>query len=173
MTVQADDSLDGLAAVRRRRFQPAQAGWIEVEPERDRVRVRCGGALDTASAAELRAECEGLLDRGFAHFLLDLSQTRSIGPDAVSAIARIDRRARALGSQLSVAPGAGGAAATLRRAGLLGSLGARGRQRHVPGLDPVALGRARPHLGRYEETSDSAQPRVTSDQAERRWAVGH
>jgi anti-anti-sigma regulatory factor len=122
MTVQAGGSLDELAGVRWRRFQPAQAGWIEVIPERDRVRVRCGGTLDTPTAAELRMECEGLLDRGFSHLVLDLSQTASIAPGAVSAIAGIDRRARTLSARLSVSIGEGRAAVTLRRAGLLGQL---------------------------------------------------
>lgn len=122
MSAQADDTVDELAIGRRRRFRPARSGPIEVEPERDRVRVRCAGAVDAAAAAALRTECEGLLDRGFSRLVLDLSEATSIGPAAVSAIARIDRRARALGSRLSVAPGVGTVAAVLHRSGLLSQI---------------------------------------------------
>lgn len=122
MSAQADDTVDELAMGRRRRFRPAHNGSIEVEPERDRVRVRCAGPVDSSAAAALRNECEGLLDRGFSRLVLDLSEATSIGPAAVSAIARIDRRARALGSRLSVAPGVGTVAAVLHRSGLLSQL---------------------------------------------------
>lgn len=122
MIAQADDSVDELAAGRRRRFRPAGESRIDVEPERDRVRVRCEGMIDGPTADELRDECEGLLDRGFSRLVLDLSEATSIGPAAVSAIARIDRRARSLGSRLSVVPGEGGVMIILRRSGLMGQL---------------------------------------------------
>jgi len=105
-----------------RRFQSAKQQPIAVERERDCARVRCAGALDARIAAQLRDECEGLLTRGFACVVLDLGQIASIGPAGVTAIATIEQRARMLGARLSVVPPTGAAAASLRRAGLLGHL---------------------------------------------------
>jgi anti-anti-sigma factor len=105
-----------------KRFGPAQAGWVELAPERERVRVRCGGALEAQAADELRQECEGLFDRGFARVILDLSHATSLSPAAVGAIATVNHRARTLGVRFSVVPGGAHIAAMLRRAGLLGQL---------------------------------------------------
>jgi anti-anti-sigma regulatory factor len=96
--------------------------WIRIDPERDRVRVRCRGALDSSAARQLREDCGGLIDRGFTRVVLDLSQATAITPAVVSAIAGVDRRARTRGSRLSVVPGSGSAAASLRRSGLLAQL---------------------------------------------------
>ena len=109
-------------AVGDRRFRPRQEGWVRIEPERDRVRVRCGGALDGSAARQLREDCEGLIDRGFTRVILDVSQATALAPAVVSAIAATGRRARTRGCRFSVAAGRGTAAATLRRAGLLGQL---------------------------------------------------
>ncbi len=103
--------------------------WIRIEPERDRVRVRCGGALDGVAAVQLREDCAGLIDRGFDRVILDLRETTDIAPGVVSAIAALNRRARARGCRFSVVPGSGGAEATLRRAGLLGELPVEGGRR--------------------------------------------
>lgn len=115
-----DDVSDSPAA--EGRLAPAQEGWVELRPERDRVRVRCGGVLDAHAAAELRQECEGLFERGFQRVILDLTHVASLGPSAVGTIAAVNHRARGLGVRFSVVPGAGGIASTLRRAGLLGQL---------------------------------------------------
>jgi len=93
-----------------------------VEPERDRVRVSCSGALDRVAARQLREDCGGLIDRGFDRVILDMTEVTSIAPAVISAIAAINRRARAHGCRLSVAPGTGSGAATLRRSGLMGQL---------------------------------------------------
>jgi anti-anti-sigma regulatory factor len=102
--------------------QDHAAPWIRIDPERDRVRVSCGGALDRVVARQLREDCGGLIDRGFDRVILDLSETTALAPAAVSAIAAINRRARALGCRFSVVPGTGSAAATLRRTGLIEQL---------------------------------------------------
>jgi anti-anti-sigma regulatory factor len=99
-----------------------QTTWIRIDPERDRVRVRCGGALDGSAARPLREDCGGLIDRGFTRVILDLRHATAVAPEVVSAIAAIDRSARTRRCRFSVAPGSGSAAATLRRAGLLGQL---------------------------------------------------
>ena len=95
---------------------------IRIEPERDRVRIRCAGALAHDAAAQLTEDCGGLIERGFMRVILDMSEATAIAPPAVSAIAALNRRARAEGCRLSVVPGSGDAAAALRRAGLLGQL---------------------------------------------------
>ena len=112
MVVALDDSID----------QGHTAPWIRIDPERDRVRVRCGGALDGVAAAQLREDCTGLIDRGFARVILDMTETTDIVPGVVSAIAAVNRRARMRGCRLSVVPGDGRAAEALRRAGLLSQL---------------------------------------------------
>jgi MFS superfamily sulfate permease-like transporter len=120
MVVAIDDGID-------RGHAPAP--WIRIDPERDRVRVRCGGALDGVAAAQLREECAGLMERGFARVILDMTETTDIVPGVVSAIAAVNRRARTRGCRLSVAPGHGGAADALRRAGLLGQVELEGASR--------------------------------------------
>jgi anti-anti-sigma factor len=110
------------APAANRRFAPATAGWVELQPERERVRVRCGGAMDAGTADELRQECDGLFDRGFARVILDLGHAESLSPAVVGAIAAVNHRARSLGVRFSVVPGGAEVAATLRRAGLLGQL---------------------------------------------------
>jgi anti-anti-sigma regulatory factor len=100
----------------------APGPWIEIEPERDRVRVRCGGALDAPAAVQLRQDCEGLIERGFERLILDLSRTTVITLAVVSAIAAVNRAARAQGCRFSIVPGSGDVAVTLRRAGLLGQI---------------------------------------------------
>jgi anti-anti-sigma regulatory factor len=99
-----------------------EASRLTIEPERDRVRVRCVGALDDDAAAALARDCDGLIDRGFDRVILDLTRATDVTPAAVSAIAAVIHRARGHGCRLSVVPGSGDAAATLRRAGLLGQL---------------------------------------------------
>lgn len=105
-----------------RRFRSRSEAWVRVDPERDRVRVRCGGSLDGSAARQLREECGGLIDRGFTRIVLDVSQATAMSPAVVSAIAAVDRRARTRACRLSVMPGHGAAASILRRAGLLGQL---------------------------------------------------
>ena len=101
MVVHVDESLDDDQSARRRPSEPRHRS-IEVAPERHRVRVRCAGALDAGTAPEMRRECEGLLERGFARVILDLAQTTSIGPAAVSAIVMVQHRARELGGRFSL-----------------------------------------------------------------------
>ena len=115
-----DDVSDAAPAAERRRFRPAQAGWIELHPERERVRVRCGGEMDTRTADEVRRECEGLFERGFDRVILDMSHTTSISPAAAGMLAAADRGARSFGVRFTLIPGGGEVAATLRRIGLLG-----------------------------------------------------
>jgi anti-anti-sigma regulatory factor len=121
MVVHLDASLDDVPSENKLRLAQ-RTGAIEIEPERERVRVRCAGVLDAHLAREMRVECEGLLERGFTGVILDLGQSSSIGPPAVSAIAAVQRRARELGARFSVVVGCSDAAITLRRAGLLGEL---------------------------------------------------
>jgi len=117
-----NDLIEAVPTAERRRFASGEAGWVELRPERDRVRVRCGGAMEISAAEELRQECEGLFDRGFERVILDLSHVVSLSPAAVGAIATVNHVARGLGVRFSVVPGGGNIAATLRRAGLLGQL---------------------------------------------------
>jgi anti-anti-sigma regulatory factor len=102
----------------------ATAPWVRINPERDRVRVSCGGALDGVIAAALREDCTGLIDRGFDRVILDLSETTDIVPGVVSAIATVNRRARARGCRFSIVPGP--TLDTLSRAGLLDQLALEG-----------------------------------------------
>jgi anti-anti-sigma factor len=99
-----------------------EASQITIDPERDRVRVRCAGPLDDDAAVQLAQDCDGLIDRGFDRVILDMTQATAVAPAAVSAIAAVIRRARSHGCRLSIVPGSGDVAMTLRRSGLLGLL---------------------------------------------------
>jgi anti-anti-sigma factor len=123
------DDRSETGATERRRFRPTQAGSVEIQPERERVRLLCAGALDSRIAAEVRQECEGLFDRGFHSVVLDLSRATSLGPAAISVIAAVDRQARGAGVRLSVVPGSGSVAMTLQRTGLLDRLTLEGPAR--------------------------------------------
>lgn len=100
----------------------AQQFRLELEPDRARVRVRPVGPLDAIGAAELEAECDGLLDRGFSALELDLGATTSLSPAAVAAIAAVQRESHRMGALLTVVPGSELTTGVLRRSGLLAQL---------------------------------------------------
>jgi anti-anti-sigma factor len=95
---------------------------LELEPDRARVRVRPIGPLDAVAAAELEAECDGLLERGFDAIVLDLSATTALSPAAVGVIAAVQRHAHRQAALLTVVPGNELTTGVLRRSGLLAQL---------------------------------------------------
>jgi anti-anti-sigma factor len=77
----------------------------ELVPERDRVRVALAGELDMATAEELERAVRELLDSGFAHLILDLSDLAFLDSSGLRAILRL-HAASAQGSfRLELKPG--------------------------------------------------------------------
>jgi anti-anti-sigma regulatory factor len=84
-----------------------------------RARVRPAGVVDSVAGRKLHAECVDLLERGATHVILDLGAAAALEPSAIGAIAAVDRRARQVGSRLSIELGNTFVAAALARSGLL------------------------------------------------------
>jgi anti-anti-sigma factor len=61
---------------------------IEIEPDRDRVRVAPCGELDIATAPEVAAELDGLVERGFRAIVIDLRRTTFIDSTGVHLLIR-------------------------------------------------------------------------------------
>jgi anti-sigma B factor antagonist len=80
---------------------------VAVRPERERVVVVPTGELDLATSARVEAEIQSLLDRGFAHVVLDLRELSFIDSSGVHLLLRCHEDARQRGVRVSmiVAPG--------------------------------------------------------------------
>ena len=72
--------------------RPPEPFRIEVRSDRDRVVVAPRGELDLATAPEMAAEIDGLVERGFDAIVVDLRATSFIDSTAVHMLLRqVDR----------------------------------------------------------------------------------
>jgi anti-anti-sigma factor len=78
-------------------FEPFR---IDVEPERDSVRVAPVGELDLATVDTLRAEVERLRESGFARIVVDLRGVRFLDSTGLRLILELDTAARQGGQDL-------------------------------------------------------------------------
>ncbi len=67
---------------------------VEVQPNRDLVRVVPIGELDLATVGELAAQLRELRDAGFKHFVLDLRRLEFIDSSGLHLILQLDSDAR-------------------------------------------------------------------------------
>ena len=77
----------------------------DVEPERDRVRVRLAGALDMATAPILAAQLSELRESGFQRLVIDLGQLDFIDSTGLRLLLAQDADARQDGFSIAVVPG--------------------------------------------------------------------
>ena len=67
---------------------PSEAFRIEIQPDRDRVRVAPHGELDIATAPDVAAEIDGLVERGLRTIVIDLRLTSFIDSTGVHMLLR-------------------------------------------------------------------------------------
>lgn len=80
---------------------------IEVQPERERVRVVPHGELDLVTVKQLDSEIERLRSRGFATIALDLRQLTFMDSTGLRLLLRLDAESRTNGFRFLVIDGEG------------------------------------------------------------------
>ena len=95
MTTRDPDPLTG-------EFEPFR---VDVEPERESVRVAPFGELDIATVDKLQAEVSRLLETGFAKIVLDLRGVRFLDSTGLRLVLELDSAARADSHELLVIRG--------------------------------------------------------------------
>jgi anti-anti-sigma factor len=78
---------------------------VEVQPERDLVRVYPVGDLDLATVAEVRAHLDELGAAGFSHLILDLCRTTFLDSSALHMVVELNSAAANDGFEFTIAPG--------------------------------------------------------------------
>jgi anti-sigma B factor antagonist len=83
-------------------FEPFR---VDVEPEREAVRVAPVGELDIATVDKLQAEVARLLETGFAKIVLDLRGVRFLDSTGLRLVLELDAAAKAESHALFVIRG--------------------------------------------------------------------
>jgi anti-sigma B factor antagonist len=83
-------------------FEPFR---IDVEPERESVRVAPVGELDIATVEKLRAEVERLREAGFTDLVLDLRGVRFLDSTGLRLVLELDAAARETSQELTIIRG--------------------------------------------------------------------
>jgi anti-anti-sigma factor len=78
---------------------------VEVQPERDHVRVCPVGDFDLATVGEVRAQLTELRAAGFSHLILDLRRTTFLDSSALHMVVEINAAAANDGFAFTIAPG--------------------------------------------------------------------
>ena len=95
MTTREPDPLTG-------EFEPFR---VDVDPDRDSVRVAPVGELDIATVDKLQAEVSRLLGSGFAKIVLDLRGVRFLDSTGLRLVLELDSAARSQSYELQVIRG--------------------------------------------------------------------
>jgi anti-anti-sigma factor len=77
----------------------------DVFPERDRIRVAPAGDLDLATAPEFERAVRELLDAGFQHVVVDLTDLDFLDSSGLRAILRLQASSAAGAFQFELKPG--------------------------------------------------------------------
>jgi len=107
--------------------QGASLFRVEIEPEREHVRVIAHGELDLATVDDLQAQIEALRSNGTAAIVLDLRQLSFMDSTGLRLLLTLDAAARSDGFDFSILDGEG----PVRR--LLELTRLDGRFRHADG----------------------------------------
>jgi anti-anti-sigma factor len=78
---------------------------VDVQPERDLVRVFPVGDLDLATVADVRAQLDELKAAGFSHLILDLCRTTFLDSSALHMVVEINEAAANDGFAFTITPG--------------------------------------------------------------------
>jgi anti-sigma B factor antagonist len=78
---------------------------VDVQPERDLVRVYPVGDLDLATVGQVRAQLEELQATGFSRLILDLRRTTFLDSSALHMVVEIHTAAANDGFEFAIAPG--------------------------------------------------------------------
>jgi anti-anti-sigma factor len=92
---------------------------VEVEPDRQRVIVRPVGDVDLASANDVERPLFELLDRGFAHVVVDLRRVTFLDSSGIRMLVNAHKHAEQLGSRMSVMLGGEASRRALEITGML------------------------------------------------------
>jgi anti-sigma B factor antagonist len=92
------------------RWEPSSGGapidfWIDVEPQRDTVRLIPAGELDIATVGQLQRELDDLIEAGFGQIVIDLRGVEFIDSTGLHALVEAHERAKDEGWQLAIVPG--------------------------------------------------------------------
>jgi anti-sigma B factor antagonist len=104
---------------------------VEVEPDRDAVRVYPIGELDLSTVSEVRAQLEELTSAGFCRVILDLRRTTFLDSSGVRVALDAHTAAAADGAEFAIVPGPPEVQRTFEVAGLsdqLPFIGSRGQR---------------------------------------------
>jgi anti-sigma B factor antagonist len=91
-------------------WEPSAGGapiefWIDVEPQRDTVKLIPAGELDISTVGELQRELDDLIEAGFGRIVIDLRGVEFIDSTGLHAVLEAHERANHEGWQLALVPG--------------------------------------------------------------------
>jgi anti-anti-sigma factor len=92
---------------------------VEIEPDRQRVIVRPVGDVDLASATDVELPLFELLDRGFAHVVVDLRRVTFLDSSGIRMLVNAHKHAEQLGARVSVRLGGEASRRALEITGML------------------------------------------------------
>jgi anti-sigma B factor antagonist len=101
--------------------------WVDVQPERERVRVIPHGELDLVTVQQLETQIDELRSGGFPRIVLDLRQLTFMDSTGLRLLLELDAQSRADGFGFAIVDGEG----PVRR--LLELTGVEDRFQHVDG----------------------------------------
>ena len=78
---------------------------VEVEPERDKVRVRPVGELDVATVGDVRERIAEVVESGFRHLVIDLRPTTFIDSSGLNLLLQTAAAASVDGWELAIVEG--------------------------------------------------------------------
>jgi anti-sigma B factor antagonist len=100
------------------RAGPSSGFRLEVEPERDAVRVCPIGEIDLSTVGEVRAELDELRSAGFRRLILDLRRATFLDSSGVRLALDAHATAAADGTEFAIVPGPAAVQHTFEVAGL-------------------------------------------------------
>ncbi len=92
---------------------------VDIEPDRHRVIVRPVGDIDLASATDVELPLFELLDRGFAHVVVDLRRVTFLDSSGIRMLVNAHKHAEKLGARVSVRLGGEASRRALEITGML------------------------------------------------------
>jgi anti-sigma B factor antagonist len=104
---------------------------VEVEPDRDVVRVCPVGELDLSTVGEVRAQLDELRSAGFSRLILDLRRATFLDSSGVRLAFDVHAASVAAGTEFAIVPGPEDVQRTFEVAGLsdqLPFIGSRGQR---------------------------------------------